>query len=88
MFISLSVSNDVDITGQVFNWQKVPESTYIATAPMPWVDGFVTWTKTEVSDNVRCCRYHKHNPDTFCPSNFGQPSAGQEAEEKCSKGRS
>ena len=65
----------------MFNWQKVPESTYIATAPMPWVDGFVTWTKTEVSDNVRCCRYHKHNPDTFCPSNFGQPSAGQEADQ-------
>ena len=65
----------------MFNWQKVPESTYIATAPMPWVDGFVTWTKTEVSDNVRCCRYHKHNPDTFCPSNFGQPSAGQEVDQ-------
>ena len=48
----------------------MPESTYIATAPMPWIDGFITWTKTEVTENVKCCRYHRDTPSEFCPSNF------------------
>jgi hypothetical protein len=29
------------LAGQVFSWQKVPNTTFLATAPMPWVDGFV-----------------------------------------------
>ena len=49
----------------------MPRDTYIATAPMPWIDGFITWSKTEVSDNVKCCRYHRDSPSQFCPSNYG-----------------
>ena len=29
------------LAGQVFLWQKVPEDTYIATAPMPWIDNYI-----------------------------------------------
>ena len=29
------------LAGQVFSWQKVPNTSFLATAPMPWIDNFV-----------------------------------------------
>ena len=57
------------LAGQVFNWQKAPKDTYIATAPMPWIDGFVSWATAEVTDNVKCCQYFRED-FKFCPSSY------------------
>ena len=65
--LGLPGCSENSLAGQIFNWQKVPESTYIATAPMPWIDGYITWAKADVTENVRCCRYYE-DTDGFCPS--------------------
>jgi len=65
--LGLPGCSENSLAGQIFNWQKVPESTYIATAPMPWIDGYITWAKADVTDNVKCCRYYKEGGG-FCPS--------------------
>ena len=65
----------------------MPRSTYLATAPMPWIDGFITWSKTEVTQKVyiaclltRCCTVdyiqvrccrRYRESGDFCPSHVG-----------------
>merc|ERR1719228_1316237 len=66
--LGLPGCSENSLAGQIFNWQKSPESTYIATAPMPWIDGYITWAKADVTENVKCCRYFKES-NGFCPSN-------------------
>jgi len=61
------------LAGQVFSWQKVPEDTYIATAPMPWIDSYIGWSTAEVSESVRCCRVYSGDSDEFCPSTVMDP---------------
>ena len=46
---------------------------------MPWIDGFITWSKTEVTDNVKCCRYHRDSQTEFCPSNYGNKNPPDQA---------
>jgi len=65
--LGLPGCSENSLAGQIFNWQKVPESTYIATAPMPWIDGYITWAKADVTESVKCCRYYEDTVG-FCPS--------------------
>jgi hypothetical protein len=60
------------LAGQVFLWQKVPEQTYIATAPMPWIDNYIGWATAEVTDTVKCCRQYTDTSE-FCPSTVQEP---------------
>ena len=59
--------NEFSLAGQINNWQKKPEETYLATAPLSWVDGYLGWSKKEVSSSVRCCRQYRDTKG-FCPS--------------------
>lgn len=62
------------LAGQVFMWQKKPKDTYIATAPMPWVDSYIGWATAEVSKDVRCCRVFTDTLE-FCPSTIQEPGS-------------
>jgi len=61
------------LAGQVFSWQKKPEDTYLATAPMPWIDNYIGWATAEVTDSVKCCRKYTDSGQ-FCPSTVQEPA--------------
>merc|ERR1719369_2015919 len=66
--LSMRGCNEDSLAGQVAMWSKMPDQSFIATAPMPWVDGYVKWATTTNTENVKCCRYCTDSPDEFCPS--------------------
>jgi Niemann-Pick C1 protein len=62
--MSLAGCAEDSLGGQVNSWSLQPDKSYIATAPMNWVDDYVTWVKT---DTLKCCRFYE-NTTRFCPS--------------------
>jgi len=73
--LGLPGCHEKSLAGQIFRWQKVPDKTYLATAPMPWVDGYVSWAKAEVSPSLRCCRTYAEEGG-FCPSRVDSGGGG------------
>ena len=65
--LGLSGCAEDSLAGQVNSWSLQPEKSYIATAPMNWVEDYVSWVKTPQSDTLKCCRFYK-NTTKFCPS--------------------
>ena len=62
------------LAGQINNWRKKPEDTYLATAPMSWVDGYLGWASKEVTPTVRCCRQYSDS-GAFCPSHVQEQTS-------------
>ena len=55
---------DDSLANQVVAWSKQPEKSFIATAPMNWIEEYIKWS----SDGSNCCRFYKSNTSLFCPS--------------------
>jgi Niemann-Pick C1 protein len=53
------------LANQVVAWSKLPEESYIATAPMNWIEEYIKWS----SEGTHCCRHYKAPNETlYCPS--------------------
>ena len=48
--------SEKSLAGQVALWSKLPDDSYIATAAMPWVDGYINWATITNDQAVKCCR--------------------------------
>jgi len=64
--LGLSGCKENSLGGQVNSWHNFPEESFIATAPMNWVDDYITWINSEQTDTLQCCRYHQDSK-IFCP---------------------
>ena len=65
--LGLSGCKENSLAGQVNSWRSFPDESYIATAPMNWVDDYVTWVKVDnKKDGLKCCRYYE-DTKMFCP---------------------
>jgi len=52
------------LANQVVAWSKQPEKSYIATAPMNWMEEYIKWS----ADGKRCCRHYSNNESVYCPT--------------------
>ena len=59
------------LAGQVNTWRQYPNTSYLATAPMSWLDDYTSWIHTKQSSSdggisTHCCRYYPGS-ERFCP---------------------
>eukprot|EP00092_Neocalanus_flemingeri_P034693 GFUD01037748.1.p1 GENE.GFUD01037748.1~~GFUD01037748.1.p1 ORF type:complete len:796 (-),score=140.04 GFUD01037748.1:17-2356(-) len=64
--LGLSGCQENSLAGQVNSWRSVPDESFIATAPMNWVDDYISWIRSPQTKDLHCCRYYK-NTTLFCP---------------------
>jgi Niemann-Pick C1 protein len=66
--MSLDGCLEDSLANQVVAWSKVPEKSYIATAPMNWIEEYMKWGSAFTPSGVKCCRHYKApNESTYCP---------------------
>jgi Niemann-Pick C1 protein len=63
--MSLDGCLENSLANQVVAWSRQPEKSYIATAPMNWIEEYIKWS----SDGSGCCRHYKSNESIYCPTN-------------------
>lgn len=56
------------LVNQISDATRFSNSTYLAHAPMDWLDTYISW----MNDQTACCRVYRDNSTKFCP--MSEPS--------------